>query len=45
VPVTWMSARVRSSVPHPVGGRTYGLTVVQLEAETMQMGIKHGKWF
>ena len=44
MPVTWMSARVRSSVPHPVGGRrTYGLTLVQLEAETMQMGIQHGK--
>ena len=44
--MTWMSARVMSSVPDPVGGRrTYGLTLVQLEAETMRMGIKHGKWF
>jgi hypothetical protein len=46
VPVTGMSARVKSSVPHHVGGRrTYGLTLVKLEAETMKMGIKHGKWF
>ena len=46
VPVTWMSARVMSSVPHPVGGRrTYGWLLLQLEVETMRMGIKHGKRF